>query len=90
MWRRGTHLSASESEGKRTGLGREGRWAVGCIPGWASLSPQARSYFFPSSFLFLFCFLFSFVTFITFAFALQINSNQFLKFYKIQHIILKQ
>jgi hypothetical protein len=67
--------------------GRCGRWRAWAAgePGWARLGPVGQIFF---SFLFFyFCFL---ISFITFAYELQIKSNQFLNFSKIQHNNTKQ
>jgi hypothetical protein len=67
-----------EKEGTCTGSGESG-WAVGCLSCWAERdAPRPFSIFFSFS-----AFLFS-DYFITFSFVLQIDSNQFLKFAKIQ------
>jgi hypothetical protein len=82
----GARLSAREGRrGYRFGMFPG--WAVGLIRDWAGLTPQA----FFHIFLFLFLFFFSFlIYFILFANLIQINSNHFLNFSKIQHNVLKQ
>jgi hypothetical protein len=69
-------------EGKKYRFGEPSRWAMGRKSGWGEPFPRARFYIFflLSSFSFL-CFP---DYFISFSFVLQIDSNQFLKFAKIQ------
>jgi hypothetical protein len=70
------HMGPTVSKGREKG--RVPVWGKVLVAPWPFL-------FFPSFILFLFLF-----SFITFAFWLQIDSIQFLKFYKVQHIILNQ
>jgi hypothetical protein len=88
MWPDKLDPLVSEGEGEkrvpvRKGfLGRGPDLELGRI-----VSPGAFSCFFLLSSFFFFLFL---DLFITFAFWIQINSNQILKFSKIQHNVLKQ
>jgi hypothetical protein len=77
MW--GPHIS----EGRRKGIPiLVFRQATDSIRCWAERGcPGALFYLFTSFLLFFFCFL---ISFISFAFWLQFDSNQFLKFSKIQ------
>jgi hypothetical protein len=76
----GSHLAAREREGAGYRFGKGCCWAVGRLRSWAETFPRVHFHVFISSLLFLFL-----ISFISFARMLQINSNQFLKFYKIQN-----
>jgi hypothetical protein len=82
----GLQLSASEME-RMVPVRERGRWAAGHKRGWAksfSLGPFHVFFLFSSFFFFYFL-----IPFITFAFWLQFDSNQLLKFSKTQNIIAK-
>jgi hypothetical protein len=77
----GAHLSEREEKEEVTGSGERG---VGPQADYSS-GPNGS----PGPFNYFFLFLFS-ISFITFSFVLQIDSNQFLKFSKIHLNILRQ
>jgi hypothetical protein len=69
----------------RFGIPLDGPWTLsGARP---KRSPEALLYFFPFSSFSFFCFLYSFLTF---AFWLQFDSNQFVNFSKIQNNTVRQ
>jgi hypothetical protein len=81
----GSHLSAGERE-KGAVLVRDSLLGRGCLRYWAGFAPVALFLYF-SSFLLFFLFL---VYFVSFSFVLQFDSNQFVKFSKIQDNIPEQ
>jgi hypothetical protein len=75
-----------ERERRRVPLRARRCWAMSWFPAWAERVTRVRFIFF-LFFLFFFCFL---ISFITFAFWLQFDSNQNLKFSNIQNNIIEQ
>jgi hypothetical protein len=79
------HLLAGGRDREDT-LSGGASWAAGRFPAWAKRDTQVRFiYIYFLFFLFFFCFL---ISFITFAFWLQFDSNQNLKFSNIQNNII--
>jgi hypothetical protein len=68
-------------------FGSKRYWAGAALAAGPIWFPSALFIFFVLFFLFFFCFL---ISFITFAFWLQFDSNQLLKFSKTQNIIATQ
>jgi hypothetical protein len=76
----GSHLSAGERKDP-VSVQEIGKWAAGLFLCWAETVPLALFHFIFFSFSFLFCFL---IFFISFAFDVQMTSNQLQIFSKIQ------
>jgi hypothetical protein len=85
-WQWGPHVSEGEGRKEGTDSVNLNEPRTGFCSGPKEF-PEALLCFFPFSSLFFFCLL---DYFITLSFVLQIDSNQFLKFSKNQHIILNQ
>jgi hypothetical protein len=79
----GTHLSLVE-DGREYPLGILAGWAVGRLRDWAEWLPRGLFLFYFIFFFFFFCFL---ISLILFAKMLQINSNHFQNFSKINAMI---